>query len=333
MARSLKNPLVENYSGNLISTNIIKTIKGHQFRVLEETVGGDAPKDVLRIYQHDGVCRKNKIKSWPTYIVKVGHKRYPNESITEQIFTEIGKELGVKIADSQIFEIEGIIRFCSKHFHKESQILNHGAEILSRFFEQPNEEWIDRLEKDKTIKARINIDDVILAIKQEFKEDSEVLIKEFIDMLLFDCFVGNNDRHYYNWGVLTFISEKQPPYFAPIYDTARGLWWNSSDKAIVELFNSKSRENEIEKYVLSSKPKISTPDNSKCNHFELIKYLKDQEYVSKQQGSFWQDYNNFSRVESVIEKKFQSLMIKERLEIIKKTLLLRFKKTQEILKL
>ncbi|MBC8883138.1 hypothetical protein H9X57_06230 [Flavobacterium piscinae] len=51
-------------------------------------------------------------------------------------------------------------------------------------------------------------------------------------MLLFDALTGNNDRHYYNWGVISHIKNEHKPYFSPVYDTARGLLWNDSDKKL-----------------------------------------------------------------------------------------------------
>jgi len=51
----------------------------------------------------------------------------------------------------------------------------------------------------------------------------KTFLKEFVKMLLFDAIVGNNDRHFYNWGLLPTYVTKKKPIFAPIYDTARGV--------------------------------------------------------------------------------------------------------------
>lgn len=54
-------------------------------------------------------------------------------------------------------------------------------------------------------------------------------------MLVFDAIVGNNDRHFYNWGVIVDLKGMKPPRFSPVYDTARGLFWNQSEEWIEKL--------------------------------------------------------------------------------------------------
>jgi hypothetical protein len=36
------------------------------------TISGDAPKDLIRYYQYDGICKKVNPKSWDLYIAKHG---------------------------------------------------------------------------------------------------------------------------------------------------------------------------------------------------------------------------------------------------------------------
>jgi hypothetical protein len=76
-------------------------------------------------------------------------------------------------------------------------------------------------------------------------------------MLLFDALVGNNDRHFYNWGVIRSVELRQEPCFSPIYDTARGLLWNESEEKIVDLALSDARAKVyLQKYIKGSRPKI-----------------------------------------------------------------------------
>jgi hypothetical protein len=59
---------------------------------------GDAPKDFITDSEYRPGHRTRQQRS-ESYIAKVGSKFYPNESITEQLITEIGKSYGLKIAD------------------------------------------------------------------------------------------------------------------------------------------------------------------------------------------------------------------------------------------
>ena len=333
MSKVLKRLQVENYSGlNLDSHRTIDVIRKCSFKIRDVAIGGDAPKDVIQVYQYNGIIRKQSPKTWPVYIAKIGQKWYPNESITEQLITEIGKEIGVKIAESGLFFIEGVIRFCSKHFHSHEQLLSHGAEILSSFKEEPNDEWIEELERKNKIRESIDIEDIIKAIKAIFPNNYKAILNDFYEMLLFDCLVGNNDRHYYNWGVITHIMGQHEPYFSPIYDTARGLWWNSSDNFIVSLSQDKNkRQSRLKKYVNNSKPKISIPGNSKCHHFDLIHYLVNQNYLTNTQKEAWSNNTYLANIYEVVENKFCNIIIPERLFLIKESLSFRFSELSKVL--
>ena len=71
------------------------------------------------------------------------------------------------------------------------------------------------------------------AIRTVFPNSFEHLMCELVKMLCFDALAGNNDRHFYNWGIVdTKKKTSKLPTFAPIYDSARGLLWNLSDENI-----------------------------------------------------------------------------------------------------
>ena len=300
------------------------------YKVLTESVGGDAPKDVIRFYQY-GRGKIANSGSWPKYIAKIGHKWYPNESITEHFFTSIGKSFGVEIANSQLVYAEGYIRFLSEHFHREEQSLVHGANILSRYLQENDTEWIDELDNPRLLKGEINIKDVLVALQDVFPDDN--IINGFVDMLMFDCLTGNNDRHYYNWGVITHIKNNHQPYFSPIYDTARGLYWNKDENFILSLHNDSSIQQykRLEIYIDKSVPKISIPGNEKCNHFELIEYLQMNDFIKTKHVARWTDLSNLERALYVLNKDFVKLFTPERRIIIEKILNLRFESLKALL--
>jgi hypothetical protein len=308
----------------------IKPMRKKYYKVLTESVGGDAPKDVIRFYQY-GKGRIANPKSWPKYIAKIGHKWYPNESITEHYFTSIGKSFGIEIANSQLVFAEGYIRFLSEHFHSEEQSLIHGANILSRYLSEKDTKWIDDLDNQRLLKGEINIKDVIVALQDVFPDTR--ILDDFVDMLLFDCLTGNNDRHYYNWGVVTHIKNKHEPYFSPIYDTARGLYWNNDEKFILSLHNDseEAQNKRINKYVKNSVPKVSIPGNGKCNHFHLIEFLNNNKYIKKKHVARWTNEKSLEQTLSILNKDFVKLFTQERRLILEKILNLRFQTLKGII--
>lgn len=330
MINALTKESLLNKSGIKLSQGVIIPMRKKYYKVLTESVGGDAPKDVIRFYQY-GRGRVDNPKSWPKYIAKIGHKWYPNESITEHFFTSIGKSFGIEIANSKLVFAEGFIRFLSEHFHTENQSLIHGANILSRYLLEEDNQWIDELDKQRILKGEINILDVIGALKDVFPDDN--IIDCFVNMLLFDCLTGNNDRHYYNWGVITHIKNAHKPYFSPVYDTARGLFWNNDENFILSLHRlpEKEQNKRLEKYVSNSVPKISIPGNVQCNHFELAHFLKTNNYIKEKHIEKWSDNASLDKTIAVLNKDFMKLFTPERRVCIEKVLKLRFQKLISII--
>lgn len=123
----------------------LPSLKAGKFRVIQAAVAGDAPKDFLRIYRH-GEGRSGRVRSWPAWIAKVGHKHYPNESITEHLLTRVGQTLGHRMADSKLMWFRGQLRFLSRYFLKtRTESLVHGAEIFAGFL--ADREFVEAVEK------------------------------------------------------------------------------------------------------------------------------------------------------------------------------------------
>lgn len=333
MATTLTKEKILKYSGLNITQGKLDVLKQKNFIHLSDTAGGDAPKDIIKVYEYGRSIKENK-KTWIKYIAKVGHKWYPNESITEHYLTKVGQCFGISVANSRIVFIENYIRFLSEHFHSNNYSLEHGANILSRYISESSNTWIDELDNNKTLKKDINISDILHALKDVFEDDFGHISHGLVDMILFDSLTGNNDRHYYNWGVIRHISGDKRPYFSPIYDTARGLFWNKSDKKIVDLYQKLEKGNtkQIENYVLGSKPKISIPDNSSCNHFDLVAYLKKNNYITKRHIERWSDKYKLNCALNILKNEFNDLFIIERISIIEFILKSRFEKLSKLLK-
>jgi hypothetical protein len=230
---------------------------------------GDAPKLFIREYEF-GVAPKKNPKKWPAYIAKVDHKWYPVESIMEQLLTDLGTLYGLNIADSKLAIASGQLRFLSKYFLKKDGRLMHGAEIYAANL---NEDigFVEEIEDNKMSPQFFTLSFTFEAFKNSFPEQYEKLFCDLLEMLTFDAITGNNDRHFYNWGVVTNIQNIKSPKFAPIYDTARALFWNFSDDKVFNVArNDELIEIQIEKYGKNSKPKMGIENRNNPNHFKFI---------------------------------------------------------------
>ncbi len=152
---------------------------------------------------------------------------------------------------------------------------------------------------------------------------------DFVRMLAYDAIVGNNDRHYYNWGVIQRnLSDNKTVEFAPIYDTARALFWNHSDKRILSVFSSpdkKRRNDYLRKYVDGSQPKTGWNDIERINHFDLIARIAEEFPQYKPTLLETGSQVRIEEIEQILNEKFSGLMIPERRELIIECLSLRIR--------
>lgn len=248
----------------------IQPLRAGHFRVEEKVIAGDAPKDFVRVYQY-GVGKKAKPRSWPAYIAKVGQKWYPNESITEHLLTRIGQRIDIPMADSRLMLAKGQLRFLSRYFLKPNESLVHGAEIFADYLQDL--EFVEEVEKANQARDLFTFQFVEEAIMDRFGDHSAQIMRSMVRLLGFDAIVGNNDRHFYNWGVIIDSEGLNPPRFSPIYDTARGLFWNTTERRLEEIARSSDmswRKLFLSKYVDRCYPKTGWEGLTNPNHFELV---------------------------------------------------------------
>jgi hypothetical protein len=322
---------IEHYSGHNPKSTLFSEVKRKHFKILNESVGGDAPKDVLKAYIFEPGIIKSKEKLWKKYIVKLGHKWYPIESITEQMITCIGQHCNFKVANSHIAVIQDSVRFFSEHFHKSNQILVHGAEILSRHLNEHDTHLVDTIENQGNTREFFDIEDLICAIEGTYQ--SQKILDDFYELILFDALIGNNDRHFYNWGIIEHIKGKHNPYFSLIYDTARGLLWNISEEKIEALINSNhKKEAFIKKYTLNkSHPKVGIRAKPKCNHFEVITWLVENNKIKKELRHKVNTINELE-LENYLQKEFKDMLGVNRFALAIEILNLRLSNIKRILK-
>lgn len=329
--KGIKREQIFDYSGGIRNLDgLVPYLRNGQVIVEKDlNMSGDAPKLFIREYQYGEALKRNP-KKWPAYIAKVGHKWYPNESITEQLFTDLGKLYGVKIADSKLVLASGQLRFLSRYFLKEDERLMHGAEIYAAYLHN-DIKFVEEIENNKMSSDFFTVDFTLKALKHSFPDYHEKLFCKLLEMLTFDAITGNNDRHFYNWGIVTDVHNIEKPKFAPIYDTARGLFWNYTEDKISRITEHQNMiDIQIENYGKKSKPKIGIETRNNLNHFECI-----EEIYSR-----FSSYSNCmtkvihaavqANEKELIDKEFRLLITEQRRKLINDCLHYRKQKMLEI---
>jgi hypothetical protein len=276
---TIEVPAVINASGFTVTPHrCCPNLKSRDWFVIEEAMTGDAPKDFLAVYEY-GVesCRRAKKRSWPRYIAKVGHKYYPNESVTEHLITRIGQAIGLDIADSRLAHVKGQLRFLSRYFLRDKEYLLHGADIFASYLQDHGREFVEAVENENKAPEFFDYDFAVESIKAMVPESAEEVQRGFNRMLAFDALVGNNDRHFFNWAVICHPVGHRKPRFSPIFDTARALFWNHTEEKLSKMSEGGRRpEDVLRKYCRNSSSKIGAAGVGRVNHFGLLESILDR---------------------------------------------------------
>lgn len=325
---------IENYSGkHQMIIKGVPVIKKRNYFVREITLTGDAPKRFVSIYDNDlphSWRRKNK-EHWTQYIAKTGHKWYPNESITEYLLNQLGEIFGLEMAKSDLVVINNQLRFLSKYFLKpQKEELVHGAEIFAGYLEDMY--MVEQIEKENMAQDMFTLQFVEKAVKNSFPNHATAILHNLIKLLIFDAFVGNNDRHYYNWAVIRPFGTKFEPRFSPVYDTARGLLWNMSDTNIENKVKAQGKEAFIRKYCNQSKPKLGWEGEHQLNHFRLMELIYTNEcYITKEEIQQLFINHILQKMQDMVRTRFAQFYTPLRIELINLCLEYRYNEIKKLL--
>lgn len=328
--KSLKKVQVINNSGfRLNPGKAIPPLRKGRYFIVDIFISGDAPKDFVKVYEY-GKARKTSPHLWTPYIAKVGHKWYPIESITEYLMSRIGEVLGMDMAKSKLMMVGGQIRFLSRYFLKKEERLDHGAQIYSGFLN--DEALVEEIESKGMARDFFTFQFTEQSIRHRFPAVADDIMKGFVKLLLFDAIVGNSDRHFYNWGVIVDDLGRQQPRFSPVYDTARGLFWNEREQKILDIVSdSKRLDAFLNKYTEKSAPKTGWEGEDNINHFRLIEllYEQDHRYCDLCEGMI--KLGRLQDIHKMIDKEFSQLFSKARIFLIKKCLERSFERLNQII--
>lgn len=106
-------------------------------------------------------------------------------------------------------------------------------------------------------------------------------MKQILQMIIFDCLIGNSDRHHSNWGEICSVNHKEN-YFefrwdiSPLYDNGSSLCSYINEKDIDTIL----RDNMQYEAIINTKSKstIGWKNIRPIRHFELITNIRNTYY-------------------------------------------------------
>ncbi len=186
---------------------------------------------------------------------------------------KIGKHEGENWAEIVAFHLATLLDIpCAEYMpgslRKDSQI-KYGVISQSFINKEDGERLINANEllvklikdydPDKTYKQRnYTFSQSIALIKLLTPSLKENPIKQFIGYLIFDVWIGNQDRHSENWG---FVATNTKPYLAPSFDHASSMGCRVGSTEKQERLNTRDTGYSVEAF--SSKAKTAMYNNGK----------------------------------------------------------------------
>ena len=225
--------------------------------------------------------------------------------ITEKIMTDIA-DCFMKSAKCSIVLYQDRLALCSTMFtyfgdrNVKSVVNNneyraiHGNEIFEYAYDKKPP---DKRKKQKKFYQLEEIEKAIMKYPSYYKLNTNIgikLLSDFRLMLLIDAFLGNQDRHHENWCLVIKTSKKDSSkktlYFSPLFDTGRGLFWNSN---VYELILKYGNVDNFQRYIDKSEPlfHLSSKEEN-TNHFDVVKYIRTKDPQLFE--SFTQELRRFS---------------------------------------
>jgi hypothetical protein len=328
---------IENYTDlhRLKVLNVVVLKRGDYFVDDSVTIDGDAPKKFIGVYDYKLLNHKHKCNhnNWVRYIAKTGHKWYPNESITEFLLNRLGVAFGLRMADSRLAMIGGQLRFLSRYFLNPShEELIHGADVIAGYLNE-TPDYVEEVDQLKLTRDLFTLQVIEKAVEHLFPYQKEDIMHDLVKLVIFDALVGNNDRHFFNWGIIRSIESRFKPYFSPIYDTARGLFWNYSENKVNDiLVVNKTIDAQIKKYCKGSRPKIGWEGVKDPNHFQLFQKIYDSEFfITGDEVKALLSQNMLFKMLQEIQTNFRPLLSENRVILISKCLEYRFNEMRKML--
>ena len=263
---------------------------------------------------------KNKARHYQD--IKNQKETYFNSVYSEYISCHIGKMIGLDIQDTIIgFEkennklkgIQYIPCVACKDFCKSGENIVNFERIFEIVNRKENKRYNDE-----------NFNDVLKVIEKQEFIDKNKLKENFLDMFVFDSFIGNFDRNLKNFGIIE--NEKDKTYrIAPIFDCASSLHPKANRKRIKFLANSYERNSQfVYEYALTPNSYFKDDNGIKINYFDFL-VNNSFNYNSDIAKSIVKivpkliELNNNGTIFNMIDR-LEGIIIPERIEVITKEL-------------
>lgn len=185
------------------------------------------------------------------------------DDISEKIASDIANVIGLPCAKIELAVRNGRYGVVSYLINKsEDEVLSEGITYISRIFREYDR---DNLIDSKT-GEKYSLEMILKSV------EGLKLEKGLFDIFIFDCLIGNSDRHHSNWATLTANDKTS---VCPIYDNASSLCYSITEEKILQFKND---DNWKRAQINSKSKSIIRINGKKVTHSDFVKYLYNNYY-------------------------------------------------------
>lgn len=200
------------------------------------------------------------------------------------------------------------------------ELFNNGTDVIHHYYDI-NDSSVSSMDTDvRDLPYTLDYIFEVLSHYNNIDIPKDLLISNFIQMCLFDCLIGNYDRHWGNWG---FIGTNKNYRICPLFDNGSSLYPKLSDEDIVKITSDKR---EIYKAIYEfPKSQIRRTKKKKYLYKDLITDLKDRGYESEINKFIDNFESKLEEFESIFNNAdFSKIISDVRLKFLHDMILLRF---------
>jgi len=221
-------------------------------------------------------------------LFKIGREG-TGENWAEKVTCELLNMLGIPCAQYDFARWNNNEGITSTNFVPKNCALIHGNELISMFVDDTYPSLTKKLKipeyKISNVFKLFEHHKGIVNLPYSFSPSSDIqsVGDLFTAYLMFDCWIGNTDRHHQNWGYI-YNNQNSITQLAPTFDHASSLGCRVSQQEITDRLTTTNYRYKVSHYVMKAKTPFFDDDEKPMKTLDAFIYFYSKYPTA---GEYW----------------------------------------------